>query len=278
MAAPGQPMFVRRPGLAAQLLLWVVLALALIVFDARFQALGWLRGGIAGVLYPLQVAVRAPFDFAIDAAEFFTRHVDLKNENRALREKQVRDDALLERINALQAENAELRRLAGLRPTPSHQPLSAEILNMPRDPFSRRVVLDKGANAGFRAGMPVVDADGLAGQVTRVHAMSSEVTLITDGDLVVPAQIRRTGQRLLAFGAGDTMEVRYLPAATDIRPGDVLETSGIDRVYPPGLAVATVLRVQRRGDQPYVRVIAQPAAGVEKSRILLVLKMEAARR
>jgi rod shape-determining protein MreC len=265
-------MFTRRPGPVAQLALWVALALTLIVVDTRLQTLDWLRSGVATVLYPVQRALRWPFEFGAEVTAFLTRHQALLNDNKMLLAAHRHDGALLARLQALQAENAALRRLAGLRSGPGYQPLAVEVLSTPRDPFSRRVFLDKGANASIQAGWPVVDDAGLIGQVTRVFPLSTEVTLITDRDQAVPAQIQRTGQRVLLFGGGDYLEVRYLPTHTDIQPGDVLETSGIDRVYPAGLPVARVARVVRPADNPYARVSCQPLAGVEKSRVLAVLK------
>ena len=272
MASPGQPMFARRPGPVAQLALWTVFSLILIVIDTRFHTLDWLRSGVATVFYPVQRTLRLPFEFGGELADFFTRHHILLNENRALLESGRRDSALLARLKSLQSENEELRSLAGLRHPAAYLPETAEVLSAPRDPFSRRIYLDKGENASIRAGWPVVDSLGLVGQVTRVYPLSSEVTLITDSDQAVPARIQRTGQRVLVFGGGDIMEVRYLPTHADIQQGDVLETSGIDRIYPAGLAVAKVVRVTRPADNPYARVSCQPVAGVEKSRVVMVLK------
>lgn len=265
-------MFTRAPGPAARLLMWSALSIMLIVLDARFNALGWLRAGVVAVFYPAQLVVRAPFDLAFEVSGFLTRHRAMQNENDVLRESRLQSDARLARMDTLQNENAELRRLLELRQTTEFDTVASEILSTPRDPFSQRVTLDKGASHGIAAGQPVVDGMGLIGQVTRVSAFSAEVTLVTDRGHAVPAQIQRTGQRVLVFGGGASMEVRYLPTHTDIQPGDVLVTSGIDRVYPPGLAVAKVTRVQRPADNPYARVSCLPVAGVDKSRMLMVLK------
>lgn len=276
MPTPGQPMFTRRPGQAVQLVVWSALAIFLIVLDARFSALDWLRSGVSTLFYPLQVAVRAPFQFGADVGNFLVQHQSLQQENAALRALRVRDGAQLSRIYTLQAENDELRRQLGLRQVATHQSVSAEILSTPRDPFSRRVMLDRGASSGVRPGAPVVDGFGLVGQVTQVFPVSSEVTLIADRQLMVPAQVRRTGQRVLVQGGGEGMEVRYLPTHTDIQRGDVLVTSGIDRIYPAGLAVATVTKVVRPNNKPYAVVSCLPVGGVEKSRVLMVLKQSGA--
>ena len=276
MATPGQPMFTRALGPAARLAIWSALAIALIVLDARFSALGWLRAGVVAVFYPAQFTVRAPFSFASEVSGFLVRHRELQNENAALREANQRTAAQLARLNSLSAENDELRRLVALRQTTGFESVVAEILSTPRDPFSQRVLLDKGSNFGIQAGQPVVDGMGLVGQITRAYPFSSEVTLVTDRGHAVPAQIQRTGQRVLAFGGGTSMEVRYLPTHTDIQPGDILMTSGIDRVYPAGLTVAKVTRVERPADSPYARVSCVPMAGVDKGRVLIVLKTQTA--
>jgi rod shape-determining protein MreC len=265
-------MFTRRPGPAARLALWALFAVALIVLDARFSALGWLRAGVIAVFYPIQLAVRTPFEFGAEVSGFLVRHRTLQNENAALRVNRQQAGAQLARIASLQAENDELRRLVALRQTVGTSPVAAEILSTPRDPFSQRVILDRGTNAGIAAGLPVVDGTGLVGQISSAYAFNSEVTLISDRSQAVPAQIQRTGQRVLVFGGGTGMEVRYLPTHTDIQQGDILVTSGIDRVYPAGLAVAKVSRVLRPTDSPYARVSCLPIAGVDKSRMLMVLK------
>ncbi len=272
MPAPGQPMFVRRPGQTVMLMVWSVLSIVLIVLDARFNTLDWMRAGVNTLFYPIQVAARAPFELGAEISGFLAQHRDLQRENAALRSAQAHNGAQLSSVQALLRENDELRRQLGLRQNPLQQFIPAEILNTPRDPFSRRVVLDRGSNAGVAPGMPVVDGVGLVGQVMRVSPVSSEVTLITDRNLAVPAQIERTGQRVLVYGGAYIMEVRYLPTHTDIQPGDRLVTSGIDRIYPAGLAVARVHKVVRPADKPYVIVQCLPVAGVEKSRVLMVLK------
>jgi rod shape-determining protein MreC len=269
-------MFTRRPGPAARLAFWAALSVALIVLDARFSALGWLRAGVIAGFYPVQLALRAPFEFGAEVSGFLVRHRALQNENASLQASRREATTQSARIHSLQAENDELRRLMTLRQTMGFAPVVAEILSTPRDPFSQRVILDKGANAGIEAGQPVVDSMGLVGQVTRVYALNTEVTLISDRAQAVPAQIQRTGQRVLVFGGGAGMEVRYLPTHTDIQQGDILVTSGIDRIYPPGLAVARVSRVLRPVDSPYARVSCLPMAGVEKSRVLMVLKSQGA--
>ena len=153
----------------------------------------------------------------------------------------------------------------------------AEILYAARDPFSRKVVIDKGSQSGIQAGEPVIDDVGVIGQVTRVYLLMSEVTLLSDKDQAIPLQVLRTGLRAIAYGGaeGGMLDLRFMPANADIRNGDVLVTSGIDGTYPPGLPVATVARIERDAAYAFARVTLAPTAGIDRYRQVLVLSNEA---
>jgi rod shape-determining protein MreC len=148
-----------------------------------------------------------------------------------------------------------------------------EVVYAERDVFKRKVLVDKGANAGVRAGQVVMDDLGIVGQITRVYPWLSEVTLVTEKDHAVPVQLLRNGLRTIVFGAGDTsqLSLRYMPVSSDIRDGDLLVTSGIDGLYPPGIPVARVVRIERDPAYPFARVTCLPVAGVDNHRHLLIL-------
>ena len=268
----GQLMFARRLGPAARLFIWLLAGLSFVVLDARYHALDGLRSGFSLLLQPVRETMRAPGDIASELGGFFTRHRLLQKERDALLADRAR---LLLGVNAAQdlgRENAELRTLLQLQARPGQQLVRAALLYKGHDWFSQRITLDQGAGAGLRSGLPVVDAAGLVGQVSRVYPESSDVTLVTSPGHLTPVQVERTGQRGLAAGGGlDQMELRYMPAQTDIRVGDRLLTSGIDRVYPAGVPVARVSRVSRSQSSPYLRVECVPLAGLDRSRAVLVL-------
>jgi len=144
------------------------------------------------------------------------------------------------------------------------------------DPFSRKVIIDRGFVDGIAAGSPVVDETGVLGQVTRVYASVSEVTLVVDRDLAIPVLNTRTGARGVAFGdagaTGGGLELRYMAANADVLPGDLLATSGVDGVYPAGLQVASVDKVERRGDTAFARILLRPVALVAGVIHVMVLK------
>jgi rod shape-determining protein MreC len=275
MAMPGQLMFARRLGPTARLLIWLLVGLSFLVFDVRYQALDGLRSGFSLLLQPVREAMRAPGDIVAELGGFFTRHRLLQKERDALLAERAQ---LLLGVNAAQdlgRENAELRTLLQLQARPGQQVVRAAQLYKGHDWFSQRITLDRGAAAGLRSGLPVVDAEGLVGQISRVYPGSSDVTLVSSPGHLTPVQVERTGQRGLAAGGGlGQLELRYMPAQTDIRIGDRLLTSGIDRVYQAGIPVARVSRVSRSQSSPYIRVECVPLAGLDRSRAVLVLVAE----
>ncbi|HYP68173.1 MAG TPA: rod shape-determining protein MreC [Thiobacillaceae bacterium] len=271
MAAPVHPLFARSIGAGARLAVWTAVSILIIVLDARFNSLLMLRNGLASLLRPLQTVVRLPVDVAVEVSGFLVRHRAMQVDNASLRALHVRDAAELHQMADLQAENAQLRGLLDARAKSKIRTVAAEIWTVARDPFSRRAVLNKGTRAGIAPGQPVVDAQGLVGQIARAYPFSSDLIMVTDPDQAVPAYVQRTGRRVLVFGTGYGLEVRYQPSVADIRRGDVLLTSGIDHVYPEGLPLARVNQVVRPSSDPYAKVYCLPIANVEGSRMLMVL-------
>ncbi len=266
------PFFKRGPAPLAKLAFFVVLSLALLVLDLKYRYLEVVRQGVAIALYPLQRAAYAPVDLYEQARDYFSSLSAVQAENAQLRRKELESANWLLRQQHLETENRRLRELLDMK---ARQPVSgtlAEILYAARDPFSRRVIVDKGDQHGIAAGQAVVDEAGVLGQVTRVYPMQSEVTLVTDKNQAVPVKIARSGLRTVLFGAsGGQLELRFLAANADVQPGDLLVTSGLDGVYLPGLPVARVARVNRDAAYSFARILCEPVAGVEKHGQVLIL-------
>jgi len=271
------PFFVRGPAPLVRLAFFASLSLTLLVLDARFRYAENLRSVLSLAAYPLQQAARLPVAVVESVTGYFTSQSQLREENEELRARLLASAQGAQRYEAAAAEASQLRRLIGAAERFERKSMPAEILYSGRDPFSRKVILDRGAQHGARAGSPVVDEVGVIGQLTRAHAFVSEVTLLTDKDQAVPVQVVRNGLRAIAFGGGASgmLELRYMAANADIENGDRLVTSGIDGTYPPGLPVASVVRVERDASYTFARVLAQPSAGVERGRYALVLSSEA---
>jgi len=268
-----QPFFNRGPSPFARFMLFGLVALTLIVADSRFKYLTHVQQAVAVVLYPLQWVALAPVALTDRMSGFFTTQAQLTARNNTLEEQTLINAAALLRLEALEQENARLRGLLDTAKAQPREAIYAEILYSHRDPFTRRVIISKGLSDSVVQGQPVVDAAGLVGQVTLVYPWSSQVTLITDKDMTVPVQAMRSGVRGVLFGVGSdgVLELRFMPLSADIQVGDKLVTSGIDGTYPPGLPVAVVTAVERSGAFMFARIEAEPAAGVNRHRQVLVL-------
>jgi len=270
------PFFNRGPAPLVRLAFFVSLAVLLMVLDARFRYAENVRQVVALAAYPMQRVAMAPVDLFRGVVGYFSTTTALREENSALRAKQLRAAQGLLQLAALEEENKQLRRLLEAQERLPRKSVFAEILYAARDPFSRKVVIDKGSQNGILPGQPVIDDVGVIGQVTRVYFLLSEVTLLSDKDQAIPLQVLRNGLRAVAYGAGGGMlDLRFMAANADIQNGDVLVTSGIDGTYPPGLPVATVERIQRDAAYAFANISLLPTAGTDRYRQVLVLSTEA---
>jgi rod shape-determining protein MreC len=273
------PFFKRGPAPLVRLFFFASLSLALLVLDARFRYAEGFRSMLALAAYPLQRAATAPIDLLSTVGDYFSTQARLFDENASLRAKNLALSQAAQRFETAEAEAAQLRRLIGAAEKLPVKATPAEILYAGRDPYSHKVFVNLGDQQGVKPGSPVADETGVIGQITRVHPLVSEVTLITDQDHAIPIQVVRNGLRAIAFGGGPSgmLELRFTAGNAEIQNGDRLVTSGIDGVYPAGLPVATVVRIERDAEHSFARVICRPVAGVDRGRFVLVLSDETAR-
>jgi rod shape-determining protein MreC len=190
-----------------------------------------------------------------------------------LRQQHEIDTAQLLQLQTMHAENQQLRKLLALPERAGYSTRLAQIIASERDVFKRKILISKGSMADVQAGQIVLDDNGIVGQITRVYPWSSEVTLITEKDHAVPVEVLRNGLRTIVFGTGNTsnLTMRYMPVSADIQVGDVLVTSGIDEIYPPGIPVAHVIKIERDPAYPFARIVCLPLAGVDRHHHLLIL-------
>ncbi len=264
-------------GLPARFGLYVLFCLVIAAIDTRYAALQVVHDGLNAALHPLRILLAMPWDWAREAGGFFTTHADLQNENARLRQERERLMAYNQDRHALAAENTQLRALLALAPRPGVNGLTAEILQVSADPFNRKVIIDRGRAQGVVAGSPVVDGNGLVGQVTRVFPYSAEVSLLTDREQGAPVQNLRNGLRLIVSGTGadNLLEIRFLDMHADVKAGDWLYTSGIDGVYPAGIPVAQVVSTEPPRHTPFAKALCRPIGGVGRYRHVQVLNQMA---
>ena len=264
-----------RQGLSAlsKLIIFSALAVFLMVADVRLGMTGPLRSALFTVLQPLQWLSLQPGR----AVQFVAGHFeDLAQAQEQA--SQARKELSLQlmrsgQVEQLTLENQQLRQLLELKQRMDPSAQAAEIIYEAADPYSQKVIIDKGLAAGIESGSPVIDAGGVIGQVTRVHPLVSEVTLVIDREMSIPVLNPRTGVRSVAYGepALGVLELRFMASNADIQVGDLLTTSGVDGVYPPGLPVARVSHIERRAESTFARILCEPLAQVAAARHVLVL-------
>ena len=273
------PLFKQGAPARVKVTVFALLSIVLLVVDARMHLLGAVRQVAATVLYPLQMAALMPRDAVYSMGDYFSSLSSLQKEVAELKSQQVAQAQAMQQAQLQMAENAHLRRLLEAREHLPVKSMMGEILYDARDPSTRRIVLDRGARNGVQLGLPVIDNAGVVGQITRVFPFTSEVTLLTDKDQAIPVQVLRSGLRSVAYGRGRSglLDLRFVAPNADIQVGDILITSGLDGMYPAGLAVAKVVQVESVAAGAFGRVVCQPLAGIDRNRQLLIVMSQAAR-
>ena len=269
------PFFRQGPSALTKLLLFSALAIFLMAADTRWRMTAPLRSAVATALLPLQQALQVPLVLVDNGLSYLQGVKDAQGREAAPRALLARQSERAARAEQLAAENERLRALLALQPQLQVKSVAAELLYEAGDPYSRRIFINRGARQGIVAGAPVVNEAGVLGQVTEVYPLSAVVTLLTDRDAAIPVLNTRTQQRGAAFGGaegGTALELRFVAANADVQTGDALTTSGVDGVYPPGLPVARVARVERRSDAGFARIVLAPMMPMDNLRHMLVLE------
>jgi rod shape-determining protein MreC len=270
------PLFKQGASARAKVVFFSLIAIALLFCDARYRSLTLVRQVVSSALYPLQMAALAPRDAFNHAGDYFSSQATLQAENGQLNRAAIINAQLLQQGQQLSAENAQLRKLLGASERLPVKSLMSEILYDARDPFTRKIVVDRGSQNGVAPGQPVIDDVGVIGQVTRVSPFSSEVTLLTDKDQAIAVQVVRNGLRSVAYGRGQSgvLDLKFMAANADIKKDDVLVTSGIDDVFPAGLQVAKVVQVESKSSDAFAHIVCQPSAGIDRNKQLLILLVD----
>ncbi|HEU4458864.1 MAG TPA: rod shape-determining protein MreC [Methylibium sp.] len=270
------PFFKQGASALTRLIFFSAFALFLMAADTRFKLTQPVRAAIATALAPVERAVMLPVRTGMTLRDYLAgiggALARADGAERRLAEQAERAN----RVEPLERENARLRGLLELQPRFSARTHAAEVLYESSDLYTRKLVIDRGSSQGIVAASPVIDASGVLGQVTRVYPLSAEVSLLIDKDAAIPVRNLRTDARAVAYGdpsaEGGGMELRFIAANADIEPGDRLQTSGVDGVYPAGLEVATVASVDRRGGSQFAKVVLAPAARFDGLRHVLVVE------
>ncbi len=257
-----------------KLIFFSALSLLLLFGDKQLQFTKPLRAGLSTLILPVQWLVLQPGEALSATGNYFQSLEQAQKNLKAAELKVLEQSVRSQQVEQLQIENQSLRQLMGLQATLSVASQAAEVLFDVPDPYNQRIVLNRGQLKNVALGSPVIDAGGVVGQVTRVYPLTSEVTLLTDKDQSIPVLNSRTGARNITSGdvlAGLPMiELKFVPASADVKEGDLLTTSGIDGVYPAGLQVARISKIERRVDISFARIHARPLAELKGRHVLIL--------
>ncbi|WP_057955083.1 rod shape-determining protein MreC [endosymbiont of Ridgeia piscesae] len=268
-----KPIFTQGLSLNTRLFSAVLLSIILMVLDHREKHLDELRSALSVLIYPIQYIASLPTQLARQGAESLADRDQLNQDRQRLAKQNLELRARLQKFEALEAENMRLRGLLDSSFKVGDRVLISELLAVEQDPFRQLVVIDKGSTSGAFKGQPVLDANAVAGQITLVTPYTSTVLLITDANHALPVQVNRNGLRTIAMGTGliNQLQLPHLPNNADIKPGDLLVTSGLAGRFPPGYPVAEVTSVVREPGKPFASVTARPTADLDRIREVLLV-------
>ena len=269
------PFFHRGPSPLARLTFFTLAAIAVMIADHRFHALETVRLSLSVLAHPVQEIAALPSAAIARFLDYFSSQDRLLRENRALQAKVLEQAATAQESQLLRAEQEHLLAMGPGQSRYANNGIIAEVLYTARNPFTRKIVVNKGFTQGIKAGMPVIDGTGVVGQVTAVDTFTSEVTLVTEKGQSVPVMLVRNGLRAVAVGSGKdgAIEVPFMPVSADVQDGDLFVSSGIDGTYPPGLIVAKVVSVEKNAAYMFARIVARPAAAVDNYRFVMLLPL-----
>lgn len=269
-----QPLFLRGPSVTLRTLILIIASVMIMTADHRWHHLEAMRGVIESYfIYPLRYLVNLPSQVTGWADESMSSHERLLEENRELRQQQLRAQVSLQKLSILEKENERLRKMLSARPKVGELVLVAELLSIDLDPYKQQVVINKGREQEVYLGQPIIDAWGVMGQVIHLGNHSSTAMLISDPSHAIPVQVNRNGLRSTAFGTGHAglLELRYIPHNAELEIGDLIVTSGLGGRFPPNYPVGRITEIERPAGETFAQVVAEPVAHLDRSREVLLV-------
>jgi len=243
------------------------------VLDHQQDHLGAVRKTVGAVVYPLQIVVDAPFRLWEWVRTGTTERNEMQLELSRLQVERLLTSVRLQRLSALEAENARLRDLLEARTQMRDEVRVAQIMAVDANPYRHNIVIDAGESENAYDGQALVDANGVIGQIIDTGLTTSQAMLISDPSHSLPVEVNRNGLRTIANGTGDfgRLDLPFITNSADIRPGDLLVTSGLGGAFPAGYPVAVIDTVNRIPQEPFADVTAIPAASLDQVREVMLI-------
>lgn len=269
-------MFSSGPSLPNRLALALILSVSLIIFDHKFDGFGTTRVYLNSLVSPLQYLANLPGQLLNASASRFVSHEQLLNDNAKLTHDAMLMNGQLQRLTFLREENDRLRSLLNSPVQDNTRKVVAELMAVDNNPYSHQIVINKGAINGVFEGQPVLDDNGIVGQIMQVSSTNSRVLLIADVTHAIPVRVARNNVRLIVSGSGslDELLIQHVAHSSDLKEGDLLLSSGLGNVYPEGYPVATITSIIRDESRPFSQIKAKPVAQLDRLKYLLLLWSE----
>ncbi len=256
-----------------RLLCVIIIAGMLMFSDHRYPQFSQLRAKMAFIVYPIQSIVNLPIGLSRAIGGYFATHQALYSENKLLKEENLLLQGRVQKLAALETENAQLRQLLNSGSQIAENLKIANIINVDPDPFMHQVIINKGKQDNVYPGQPIIDSEGIMGTVVTVNDFDSRAILITDASHAVPVEDVRNGVRAIAVGTGNgILQLRHVPNSMDIAVGDMMITSGLGGRFPVGFPVGKVAEVKHEPGKPFATIILTPSAKLDRSRHILLLE------
>lgn len=265
--------FTRGPSLNNRLTLALIMSVALIIFDHKFDGFGSTRVYLNSFVSPLQYLANVPGEALNWSATQLASHQQLRNQNAELTRQSTLMQEKLQRFQLLEQENERLRRLLGSPLREGSRKMIAELMAVDNNPFSHQIVIDKGTIQGVYEGQAILDNNGIVGQILQVGTTNSRVILISDVTHAIPVRVARNNIRLVASGTGrlNELQLEHVPHSVDLEVGDLLVSSGLGNVFPEGYPAAVISSIIRDEGRPFAQVRAEPVAQLDRLKYLLLL-------
>jgi len=268
-----QPLFQQEAAASFRLVVFILLSIVVMTVDHRFNHFEIVRSYISNTIYPIQYAVNLPARLVGWGHRSLAQRSKLLAENAALKSTLLEMRARQQKLDALEYENTYLRTLLGSSARVHQNVLVAEQIAVNLDPYMQQILIDKGRNHDVYIGQPLIDANGIMGQIIHTSANSATALLISDPNHALPVEIVRNGLRSVVAGLGktDAVELLHIPASADIVVGDTLVTSGLGGRFPPDYPVAQIISVDHPAGKAFAQVYARPTAQLNRSREVLLV-------
>jgi len=256
-----------------RVLVMIALSVAMMLIDNRTQQFEKLRNILQTVVYPVMFISTIPREMIRGVSGTMETSSNLQTENESLRQENLLLHSRLEKLHSLEADNRRLKRLLGQSEQIAEQVLLAELVEVSLEPYTQQISLNKGSGDNVYVGQPVINGDGVIGQVVHTSQFQSTVTLLTDPGSAIPVMVMRNGLRGVLFGTGvrNKLAMPYLTADADIRIGDLLVSSGMGGRFPTGYPVATVTDVIQKPSDEFLTINTLPVTQLDHGREVLLI-------